>query len=237
LYTNIELINKENLNLKVKEILDYSFASELTQIPITLEEFFLSSTSYPTLFVQNGDSFATVAIVGIKENQNLMIDKDGKYSVGEYVPAFLRRYPFILVQTDTGVSLGYDKDSNYVVNRLNVKGKRLFESDGSYSDTLKNVMDFMKSYDDSINQMSVVAEEFNKYGLLKEINVNIDTTQEKLNVIGMMTIDEEKLGKLKDKDKKKLVDSGLYKIAMAQIISQNHWKKLIDLYADGNKVD
>ena len=93
-YRNPVLLNAgQHAASGLREIRDFSFAREANAIPVNLVEFPLVARHYPIAFV-GGDNPYPAAIVGLKEG-NLFIDGEGAWKPGCYVPAYVRRYPFI----------------------------------------------------------------------------------------------------------------------------------------------
>ncbi len=77
------------------------FAAGNNAIPLVLGEFSLALHHFPILFA--GPTAVPMAAVGVSD-QNLFI-KDGLWEDEAYIPAYLRRHPFIFIDT------GSDNDS------------------------------------------------------------------------------------------------------------------------------
>lgn len=74
----------------------FSFAKVGHVVPLTVGEFGFAALSYPIIF--GGDLRQPLAVLGINPGENLYIKEDGAYTNGCYVPAYIRRYPFILAE-------------------------------------------------------------------------------------------------------------------------------------------
>ena len=72
----------------------FSFAGKTHVVPLTVTEFPVAALSYPVIFA--GDKFQPLAVMGINQEENLFIQPDGAFVVGAYIPAYIRRYPFVL---------------------------------------------------------------------------------------------------------------------------------------------
>ena len=72
----------------------FSFAGKTHVVPLTVTEFPVAALSYPVIFA--GDKFQPLAVMGINQEENLFIQSDGAFVVGAYIPAYIRRYPFVL---------------------------------------------------------------------------------------------------------------------------------------------
>ena len=70
----------------------YGFAARTNAVPIASTEFAEAARDYPIVFVgEEGGPFNVAALVGLRDQQNLMVDGEGQWATGCYVPAFARR--------------------------------------------------------------------------------------------------------------------------------------------------
>lgn len=81
----------------------YAFARSSNVIPLMVTEFSPAALSYPVIFA--GDARTPVAVTGIAPAENLFIDDRGVYEPDAYVPAYVRRYPFVFANDPTGEQL------------------------------------------------------------------------------------------------------------------------------------
>jgi hypothetical protein len=71
----------------------FGFVAKQHFVPLHVGEFGPASVNYPIIFA--GEARAPLAVVGITAGENLFVAEDGGYRPGVYVPAFIRRYPFV----------------------------------------------------------------------------------------------------------------------------------------------
>jgi len=71
----------------------FSFVAKQHFVPLHVGEFGPASINYPIIFA--GENRAPLAVVGMTAGENLFVAEDGGYRPGVYVPAFIRRYPFV----------------------------------------------------------------------------------------------------------------------------------------------
>jgi hypothetical protein len=76
----------------------YAFVAETNIVPLTVTEFAPAALSYPIIFV--GDLKQPVAAMGLRQGENLFVD-DGDFRSDSYIPAYVRRYPFVFANDDT----------------------------------------------------------------------------------------------------------------------------------------
>lgn len=76
----------------------FGFLREAHAVPVTVSEFGLAAGSFPVIFV--GSDKTPVSVMGIQQGQNLFVQADGQPEPEAYVPAFVRRYPFVFAADD-----------------------------------------------------------------------------------------------------------------------------------------
>ena len=85
-------------------------------IPLTVDEFVQAQRHFPIVF-SSGDNPLPLALMGLNEGVNTYVDDEGKISDPIYLPAYIRRYPFMLAKLtpDTdNLSLCFDPTSGMV---------------------------------------------------------------------------------------------------------------------------
>lgn len=229
MYKNVKLLDsKKDLDLKISEIKNFKYAANTIQAIITADEFFKASKSQPIVFGKNeiGDFFATV-VMGLKEEKNLFVNTKGEWRVGEYIPAYVRRYPFIFIQDEKTLALAVDGDCKEVNEK---KGEAVFNKDGSQTEYTTKVMDFMQNFQNSSLRTSAFIAELDKMGILEDANANLQVDGEKILFQGFKRVNEEKLNALKDEEQMKLLKSGAYKLIVAHLVSMTNFDKLIAIH-------
>ena len=81
----------------LKEREDFSFARGTNAIAITGAEFAPVARSYPIVFSATAP-VVPFAVVGLRDNENLFLDLQGRWREESYIPAYVRRYPFIFFE-------------------------------------------------------------------------------------------------------------------------------------------
>lgn len=76
----------------------YAFISGSNIVPLTVTEFAPAALSYPVVFV--GDQKQPVAVMGLRADENLYVDAAGDIRPDAYVPAYVRRYPFVFANDE-----------------------------------------------------------------------------------------------------------------------------------------
>jgi hypothetical protein len=98
-YGAIEALNlDQHGKMKVRGISSMPEVGQTHAVPLTVDEFTLVQRHYPIVF-SVGDTPVPIALMGLNEGVNVFLDENGRSSDPNiYIPAYLRRYPFILAK-------------------------------------------------------------------------------------------------------------------------------------------
>ena len=225
-YRNPVLLNAgQHAETGLREIRDFSFAREANAIPVNLVEFPLVARHYPIAFV-GGDDAYPAAIVGLKEG-NLFIDGEGAWKPGCYIPAYVRRYPFIFADDkDRGLlSLCVDEEV------LGEGGQKLFEDEKPTAAT-DRALEFCKSYHAAAMPTQEFAKAVIGQGLLTDRQASAQLNDGGSYVLtGFKTIDGEKISKLSGEVLADWNAKGWLAPLFAMAQSMTNWGELVDLLA------
>ena len=108
----IPLSARRHGNAGVERGSSFGFASKTNSVPLMAVEFPLAASEYPIVFAGTKDSFVPAAILGVRDAQNLYLSQDAKWEA-KYIPAFVRRYPFVFSKSDDNKRLVLCVDESY----------------------------------------------------------------------------------------------------------------------------
>ena len=63
----------------------YAFAASTNIVPLTVTEFAPAALTYPVIFV--GETRQPVAVMGLRQGENLFVNEAGAFSPESYIPA------------------------------------------------------------------------------------------------------------------------------------------------------
>ncbi len=184
-------------DLSLKKNFGLSFASEINAVPVNLIEMPQICHYFPIAFSPD-ESATPVAILGLRDNENLFINSKGEWLENAYIPAYIRRYPFIFAELPESdqLSLCVDMDDKIIEKNGD---QPFFDKDGKASLLSQNALEFCKSYHAAAQQ----TQDFSK--LLLEQDLLIDRAAEinlgngqKIQFAGFKILNEEKFNKLPD---------------------------------------
>jgi hypothetical protein len=191
-------------------------------IPATVDEFPLLARHYPIIFAV-GENPVPLALMGLTEGVNAFMDEHGRPTEpNAYVPAYIRRYPFLLarLRPDTDeLSLCFDPTAGAIGDFDN--GEPLFEDDGQPSKATKAVLDFCEQFETAGQRTGAFVEDLKKSGLLMEGEVAIqpEGAEQPFIYRGFRMVDEEKLRNLRGDELRKFNQNGMLALIYAHLFS------------------
>lgn len=233
IYDNIQPLSEKHAKWSVN-IENYAFVANLNSVPLLANEITSAAAEYPIVFSATtaDGGYVPLAVMGLKENQNLVLDRDNLF-VTRYVPAFIRRYPFVL-GTSQGSDIRaicIDEDSTACIPDGS-KGTRLFGDAGERTPYFNEVIEFLKDYQARAEVSNQFCNHLHQLGLLEPMQADItfknqDTAP--VNLTGFFVVNREKLQALKDADIAELFKKGGLELIYAHLQSLNNFNNLIDL--------
>ena len=184
----------ENLSVQVGG--DYSFSKTVNSVPLIAVEFPHAAAEYAIVFAGNETAVMPAVILGLRGNENLYLtDKSGWDA--KYIPAFIRRYPFVFSSTDDGKTFTLCIDERFAGFNREGKGQRLFGDDGKPSAYTDNVLKFLQEYQAQFQRTQAFCKKLKELELLEPMQAQVTTgSGDKLSLSGFMAVSRERLKKL-----------------------------------------
>ncbi len=170
-------------------------------------------------------------ITGLRQNQNLFIDKHGDWQQQVYVPASVRRFPFYAVAA--GDDPKVEKTLVMVDESALVSSDEpFFDRHGEATAKWKSNEVFIADLGAADKQTSMFAARMAELGLLEAFDAQVNPQQQdSLHVTGMYRINEDRLNRLAAKTVRELMVKGEMSRIYAHLISLENFAKLLDLSA------
>lgn len=146
-YTNPEPLSREvHGKLGVSRVdKPFGFAAAGHVVPLTVAEFGLACLTYPIIFA--GDQRQPLAVMGLTAGQNLFVKPDGAFEVGAYVPAYIRRYPFVLANDEAQQRMIVCIERSASLFKEEGADMPLFDDKGEPSDYTQNAIKFCEDFE------------------------------------------------------------------------------------------
>lgn len=204
------------------------FTKNINAVPINMIEMPQICHFYPIAFSPD-DNATPVALMGLRDNENLFLNDKNEWPENYYIPAYIRRYPFIFseVPDQDQLTLCIDMDDKIV----NEKGtQKFFNDDDSPSELSQNALEFCKSYHAAAQQTLEFSQALAASDLLVDRQADIGLPDGKrISFSGFKIIDEEKLANMSDKDFMEWRKKGWLPFLYAHLFSGAQWQKLTRL--------
>ncbi|MCW1384474.1 SapC family protein [Novosphingobium sp. KCTC 2891] len=189
-------------------------------VPLTAEEFPQAARHYPIVFA-SGENPVPLALMGLNEGINVFVDAEGNVSPTVYLPAYARRYPFMLAKLNPQseeLSLCFDPSSELIGEFE--EGGPLFAEDQP-TETTKGVLQFCEQFEQAGQRTQQFIDEIVKHGLLMEGEAAIQQpgVEQPYVYRGFQMIDQNKLRDVRGDVLRGWAQSGLLPLLYAHIFS------------------
>lgn len=127
----------------LRERTDFLFAANTNAIALTASEIPHAARTYPIVFSGSAPT-VPFAVVGLRDGENLFVDAQGKWREDCYIPAYVRRYPFIFSEVNNAQQLVLCVDE--AAEHFEMTSTRPFFVDAKPSEPLQNAFKFNETF-------------------------------------------------------------------------------------------
>jgi hypothetical protein len=223
------LDSRRHRGKRLKVSSDCAFARGTNSVPLNAIEFLQAVKHYPIVFTAS-DPAVPVAVVGLRERENLYVRPDGSWEPRAYVPAYVRRYPFIFLESpdQAQFTLCIDEAAGRLVEG---EGEPLFEGDAPAAAAL-HARDFCAAFQAQASATRAFAEAIAGAGLLIENRAQATLGDGRaLGMGGFRVIDEARFNALPDETVLDWRRRGWLPLVYCHLISTSNWPNLVDRLA------
>ena len=228
-YQALEPLNvSQHGKMKVRQVLKMGQIGSAHAIPVTVDEFGLAQRHYPLVF-SIGETPIPIALMGLNEGVNVFLDDDGRpRDQGVYIPAYIRRYPFMLARLrpdSDELSLCFDPTSEAVGDFKD--GEALFDGDQP-TDTTKAILQFCEQFEAAGQRTSAFVEELKASNLLMdgEVAIQPEGFEQPFIYRGFRMVDEDKLRELRGDELRKMNQNGMLALIFAHLFSLSQMREV-----------
>lgn len=207
---------------------DMRFAAHTNSVPVTAVEFGRAATSLPIVFAGADAGTAVPAVLlGLRENENLLVGSDGRWEATAYIPAFLRRYPFVLADKGDGT-----EDFTVCLDEAypglgTGQGEPLFTETGEDAPLLANALGFLGEYQREVKRTQEFTGRLRELALLEEKVVRVQPAgMAEFSLHGFHVVNEQRLRELKPRTLQALMKDGDLGLIYAHLVSLSNVERL-----------
>jgi hypothetical protein len=217
----VPLSSQEHRTWRLRPLETLEVISGVHALPITVEEFPIAQRYFPIVFSTGPDS-VPLALMGLNEGVNVFVDAQGKFKEGTYLPAFMRRYPFLLARlTDNAeeLSLCFDPTAGMIGDFED--GIALFNDAGEAEQSVKDMLQFCEQFEIAAQRTTAFMKDLEETGLLEEgeLTIGHPSSEQPYVYRGFRMINEGKLRELRGDQLRKMSQNGMLTLLYAHLFS------------------
>lgn len=226
MFTTLEALDSVKHRTLCLQPQGFSFAATATTVPLSGSEFIEAAKYYPIVFPPEG--YAPQALFSLKNGRNLFVTAEGQWTV-PYVPAHLRRHPFIFSRNE-GNGQAIVLIDRAASSLKDGEGERLFDDSGKPSPLLSQVVAFLRAFQAEAEATAALMASLD--GILVERQIEVEIQGQAKQVLnGFRVIDVEKFSTLPDTTFLAWRRSGLLPLVYAHFASMSNVQRLAELQA------
>lgn len=216
----------------------FDFLAQSHFVPLTIGEFGVCAGRFPIIFL--GESKTAVAAMGLRAGENLFVDPEtGNYEPHTYLPAFVRRYPFVAAvhgeETDR-FTVCVDEGSHLFSDNPEVQ---FFDEKGEPTEFTQRAIDYVRRFEGDVRMSQEFTKKVDELGLFTEQDATFQPRDpqgqpagEPQKIASYWGIDPGKLRELEPKVLAELRDSTFLGAIYAHMLSMTQWDYLIQRAAE-----
>jgi hypothetical protein len=224
----VALNDQAHAALRVKPVTRFAYAQKSNSVPILAAEFADCAREYPIVFARGDQGTVPAVLLGLREQENLFVNADGEWDA-RYVPAFVRRYPFVPGKDGQGQLVVCIDEAAPCFDQQ--EGEPLF-AEGKPTKQLEHAMNFLRDFQQGAEMTEALGARLDALGLLRDADSVAqlkDGSQFRLS--GLRVVDEAKLRALDQATVMELFSNGTLGLIYAHILSLGNLGRLVDMMA------
>jgi hypothetical protein len=158
-------------NLCIERV-DFGFAAKVNSVPLMAVEIPLAAREYTIVFAGTEQAVTPVVVLGFADAQNLYLDENKAWKA-DYIPAFVRRYPFVFAQNEDASQFTLCVDEDWAGCNREGRGQRLFDDQGGQTEYLQNMLKFLSDYQNQFLRTQAFCKKLQDLNLLEPMQAQI----------------------------------------------------------------
>ena len=222
-------------DLKIGALADFSITRGMHGVFLAVTEIPQAAIEFPVVFVATGEKneagrgqFSPIALLGLAQNENLFVD--GTRWDARYIPAFIRRYPFLTANLRNADVPGPGVMIDTAWSGVSTtEGEPLFGADDKPAPALQRAMEFLERFEIEAQRTRNFCARLVEFDLLREMQADATLPDGlKFSVDGFHVVDEEKLLKLPDLAVIEMHRNGMLSLLNLHLASMHTMRGLVE---------
>ena len=172
---------------------DYAFSKSVNSVPLMAVEIPNATAEYAVVFSGTDQAMLPAVILGMRGNENLYLSTQGDWQA-KYLPAFVRRYPFVFSGSADGNTFTLCIDESFPGFNQKGRGERLFDEQGKPTTYVENVLKFLEQYQIEFRRTQAFCAKLRELDLLEPMRAQADLVSgERVSLTGFMAVNRDRL--------------------------------------------
>jgi hypothetical protein len=205
---------------------DYAFSKRVNSVPLMAVEFPNAAPEYAIVFAGTGDAMVPAVILGMRADENLYLTKQGGWT-GNYIPAFVRRYPFVFAGSADGKTYTLCIDESFKGFNQEARGQRLFNEEGKPTAYVENVLKFLEQFQIEQRRTQALCRKLQELNLLEPMRAQFNLgSGEQLALTGFMAVARDRIRTLNPEALAELVKSDQLELIYLHLQSMRNFQAM-----------
>lgn len=232
-YENPQPLSQEkHSNFGVKQVAKpFEFMQNQHFMPLTAPEFGSAAASFPIIFA--GEERNALAVMGIRSGENLFVT-EGNFEQDFYMPAFARRYPFVLAADQPNDRFVVCVDENAECVTDDAPLQKFFDGAATSAFT-QEAFQFLQNFERDRQATDLMIKTFRDLDLFEQKEMNFQgnnpdgSPADRQKIADYFAITEDRLKGLDASKIKEFSDNGYLAVAHAHMVSLGNWQRLVNM--------
>lgn len=223
----VPVSSQRHRDLSIERV-DFGFAAKVNSVPLMAVEMPLAAREYTIVFAGKDDAIGPMVVLGVADSQNLYLDENKAWKA-DYIPAFVRRYPFVFSQNPDASQFTLCIDETWAGCNREGRGQRLFDDQGSQTPYLQNMLKFLSDYQNQFVRTQAYCKKLKELNLLEPMQAQLALPGgEKRSLGGFLGASRARIKNLNPEKVAELVKTDELELTYLQMASLNNLGSVVN---------
>ena len=230
----VPVSEKTHAGLRWSRPSSFSFAAGDHLMPLGLKELQKAAMGLPAGFIKLQDKYLLIAIQGLRNGENLVLDKSGKWLAG-HLPDAYNGLPFRMARIDKERYQVVVQDESELIRNAedlpaDAKAWRpFFDEEGNLEKLLGELVKKMQQHATDLVAAERATARLAELELIKAWEISAGDPESPVQVNGLYTIDQERLAQLDGESLVAMRECGALYLTYIQLLSGHHMPALTEI--------
>lgn len=230
----IPISRETHAGLRWSRPTSFAFAMGDHLMPLGLKEMQKATMALPAGFLELRDKYLLIAIQGLRNGENLVVDDSGKW-LAAHLPDAYQGFPFRMARVDRDrYQVCAQPESEFIRAAEDAPAetnvwRSFFDEEGNLEAFLGDLVKKMQRHATDLAAAERATAKLAELELIKEWEITAGEKDAPVQVKGLHTIDQERLAALDGDSLAAMRDCGALYLAFAQLLSGHHMPALVEI--------